>query len=60
MSPIKEAAIAAIRGLPEDGNLERILEDIIYHAKIARGLEDVIAGRTFSLEEIKAEFQIQE
>jgi len=60
MSPIKEAAIAAIRGLPEDNNLERILDDIIYHAKIARGLEDTKSGRTYSLEEIKAEFLTQE
>jgi predicted transcriptional regulator len=60
MSPLKEAAIAAIRGLPENNHLERILEDIIYHAKIARGLEDVKAGRTYSIEEIKAEFQNDE
>ncbi len=60
MSPLKAAAIKAIRGLPEDDRLERILEDVIYHAKIAHGLEDAKAGRTYSLEEIKAEFQIDE
>ncbi len=60
MSELKVAALEAIRSIPEDANLDDLLDEIIYRAKVSEGLRDVRAGRTVSLEEIKVRFAIKE
>jgi len=55
MSELKAAAIRAIESLPENVDLERILEEIIFQAKILQGLKDVAEGRTKPLEQVRRE-----
>jgi len=55
MTALKEAALGAINNLPDNADLDDILEEIIYHAKILRGLEDVRAGRVKPLEQVRTE-----
>ena len=59
MSELKAAALEAIHSIPEDASLDDLLDEIIYRAKVAEGLRDIQAGRTVSLEEIKARFAIK-
>jgi len=54
MSPLKTAAMEAIRAVPDDVSLDDLLDEIIYRAKITEGLMDYREGRTVSLEEVKA------
>ncbi len=60
MTALKEAALEAIHTIPDDASLDDLLDEIIYRNKVAEGLRDVRAGRTVSLEEIKARFGIKE
>jgi predicted transcriptional regulator len=60
MSDLKETAIKAIQSLPDDANLDRILEEIVYYAKVEEGLRDIREGRVVDLETVKAEFGIRE
>ena len=55
MTALKEAAIRAVQSLPDDVDLDDILEEIIYHAKILQGLKDVEEGRVKPLEQVRAE-----
>ncbi len=55
MSPLREAAIEAIRSLPENGKFDELLEDILYYANIEEGLRDADAGRLIPIEEVMAE-----
>ncbi|MBM3325772.1 MAG: hypothetical protein FJY65_02150 [Calditrichaeota bacterium] len=58
MPALKEIAIDAIRGMPESADLDDILEEIIYHAKIEQGMADIREGRVFPIEEIEAEYAL--
>jgi len=50
MSDLKEAAMKAIKSLPEDADLDRILEEIVYFAKVDEGLRDIHAGRVTDID----------
>ncbi len=56
MSKLKEIAIKAISSLPDDTDLDDLLQEIIYHAKLDEGLKDLQEGRTIPIEEIEAQF----
>jgi len=53
---IKEQARALIDKLPDSVSWEDLLYEIYVRQKIAQGLADVDAGRTYSQEEIEREF----
>ncbi len=53
MSELKIAAIKAIQSLPENVDLERIIEELIFQAKVLQGLKDVAEGRTKPLEQVR-------
>ncbi len=59
MSPIREAAIEAIRSLPENASLDDVFEEIIYYAKIEEGLRDADAGRVTPIEEVMKEYNVK-
>lgn len=56
MNKLKETAIKAINSLPDEADLDDLLQEIIYHAKIKEGLKDIQEGRTVPIEEIEAQF----
>ncbi|MDP8240874.1 MAG: hypothetical protein P9X24_17435 [Candidatus Hatepunaea meridiana] len=56
MTKLKETAIKAITSLPDEANLDDLLQEIIYHAEIDEGLKDIQERRTVSIEEIEAQF----
>lgn len=51
----KEAAIQAIRGLPDDASTEDIMYTMYVRANIERGLRDLEAGNTVSHEDVMRE-----
>ena len=59
MSPLREAAIEAIRKLPDDGRFDALLEEILYYANIEEGLRDADAGRLIPIEEVMAEYGVK-
>lgn len=56
MPNLKETSIDAIRSLPDDTSLDDLLEEVIYHAKVEEGLQDIREGRTVSIDEVEAQF----
>jgi len=56
MTKLKETAIKAITSLPDEVDLDDLLQEIIYHAKIDEGLNDLQEGRSVPIEEIEAQF----
>ena len=56
MSDLKETAIKAINSLPDGVELDDLLQEIIYHAKLDAGLKDIKEGKTFSIDEVAAQF----
>jgi predicted transcriptional regulator len=54
MTPAKEEVRRLLELLPDDASLEDIQYHIYVRQKIARGLEDIEAGRTISEEEFEA------
>lgn len=54
MIPAKEEVRRLLELLPDDASLEDIQYHIYVRQKIARGLEDIEAGRTISEEEFEA------
>jgi predicted transcriptional regulator len=48
----KEAAIKVFNDLPDEFELDELLEKLIVIAKIERGLKDVEEGRTITHEEL--------
>jgi predicted transcriptional regulator len=54
MAPAKEEVRRLLELLPDDASLEDIQYHIYVRQKIARGLEDIEAGRTISEEEFEA------
>jgi predicted transcriptional regulator len=53
----KETVLEAVRNLPDDCSLERIVEEISILAAIQRGLDAVEQGRTVSHEEARQRFE---
>ena len=53
---VKEQARKLIDNLPDSVSWEDLLYEIYVRQKIAQGLADVDAGRTYSQEEIEREF----
>jgi len=60
MPDVKETAIKAIQSLPDGADLDRILEEIVYYAKVEEGLRDLREGRVVDLATVKAEYGISE
>ena len=56
MTKLKETAIKVITSLPDEADLDDLLQEIIYHAKIDEGLKDIQEGRTISIEEIGVQY----
>ena len=59
MSELEEAAVKAVRSLPEGTDLDDFIQEIIFQAKIDEGLADSRAGRTFSIEQVEEHFNIK-
>lgn len=53
MSPIKQAALKAIRALPDDATIEDIIERLHFIAQVEAGLRDLDEGRFITHEEMK-------
>jgi len=60
MPDLKETAIKAINSLPDDVDLDDLLQEIIYHAKIDAGLQDIREGLTVPIDEVAAQFGVKE
>lgn len=58
MSELQAIAIKAIQSLPEDADLERIIEEVIYYAKVQKGLADIRAGRVKDFDEVVSKYGI--
>ena len=56
MNKLTETALKAINSLSDEADLDDLLQEIIYHAKIEEGLEDIQEGRIVPMEEIEAQF----
>ena len=53
----KADILKAVEELPENATLEDAIERMVFLHKIQRGLQQVEAGETFSLEEIETYFK---
>ena len=49
----KEAALKIVNDLPNEFDVNELLEKIIFMAKVERGLKDAKEGRTKTLDEAK-------
>jgi len=58
MSELQLAAIKAIQSLPETADLDRIIEEVIYYAKVQEGLADIRAGRVKDFDEVVSKYGI--
>ena len=55
---LKERAHKLIDAMPDDSpSLREICENLALNKAIQEGLDDIAAGRVFSLDEVEAEFQ---
>jgi hypothetical protein len=50
----KEAVIKVVNNLPDEFEVNELLDKLIFMAKVERGLKDAKEGRTKTLEEVKA------
>ena len=55
-SPIKSALICILQILPDDCTWDDVMYHIDVRLKIEAGLQDIEAGRTYTHEEVFAEF----
>lgn len=58
-TPAKEAALKMIQELPDSVTWDELAYKMEVRASIERGLADSKAGRVFTIEEIKREFNIK-
>ena len=49
----KEAVVEIVSSMPEDATYDEILQELVFHRMVERGLADVDAGRVISDEEMK-------
>jgi len=49
----KEIVATAIKGLPQEFDLDELFERLIFIEKVEEGLKDIEEGRTIPLEEVK-------
>ena len=56
---IKEEARRLIDNLPEDSTWDDLMYEIYVRQAIESGLNDIEAGRVFSVEEVRAKFGLQ-
>jgi predicted transcriptional regulator len=56
MSTVKEEARRVIDELPDDVDWRELLLELELHARVARGLADMRAGRTIPAEEIEKKY----
>jgi predicted transcriptional regulator len=54
---IRDSAIEAIRGLPEDCTWEDVQYKLYVKQKLQEGMEDIEAGRVLPHDEVFAEYQ---
>lgn len=57
MSEAKRELIRLIKKQPADGNVEDVVNELVFHMIVLRGLEDVRAGRLIPHEEVVREIQ---
>jgi predicted transcriptional regulator len=55
-SALKQRVLGALEQLPPEATLEDLIENLLFQAKIDRGLADVAAGRVTPHEEVVARF----
>ena len=53
----KADILKAVEDLPENATLEDAIERLVFLHKIQRGLQQVEAGETFTLDEVEAHFR---
>ena len=53
---VKQRAIEAIRGLPENATFEDAIERLVFMAKVEEGLAQLDAGQGVPHEEVKRRF----
>ncbi len=53
---IKQAAKKLVESLPEDATWDDLMYEIYVHQAIEAGLEDIKAGRTVDIQEVRAKF----
>jgi hypothetical protein len=49
----KEKAIATINEMPQDFDLEILMEKLVFIEKVEKGLEQLNSGNTIAYEEVK-------
>ena len=57
MSDAKRELIRLIRKQPADGTVADVVNELVFHMIVLRGLEDVRAGRLIPHEEVVREIQ---
>jgi len=58
MSDLKDTAIEAIRGLPEDAEWQDIFEELYFRMKVMTGLNEADEGNLIPWEEVKSELNL--
>jgi predicted transcriptional regulator len=53
MSRAKEEALELIQRLPDTATISDILDELYFKEQVDRGMQDVVAGRTISHDELK-------
>ena len=53
---IKQEAKKLVESLPEDATWDDLMYEIYVHQAIEAGLEDIKAGRTLDIQEVRARF----
>ncbi len=55
-SALKQRVLGALEQLPPEATLEDLIEQLLFQAKIDRGLADMAAGRVTPHEQVVAQF----
>ncbi len=53
MVTTKELVLKAIADLPDDADIDDVIDRILFVHKVQRGIEDLEAGRTFTHAEVR-------
>lgn len=53
----KALAIKVIKNQPEDSTMNELIDELLMGASIQRGIEDSLAGRVISHEQLKKEVE---
>lgn len=53
----KEKILNTLKDMPEEFSAEELIKRVILLDKVAKGLEDIEEGRTYTVEEVEAEYK---